>query len=210
LIEVERVEKCSAIVLAGGRASRLGGINKALIEIGGVPVIHRVVGALRPLADQTVLVGRLADDVGAVGVEVMPDALERGSALVGLYSGLLAARHDAAIAVACDMPFLSTQLLAHLLMRSGDADVTVPRIGPHLEALHAVYRRSCLPFMREMIEAGNHKIIHLYDRVRVLEIDEADIRRIDPDLLSVFNINTPADAQRAEALVALRCSFQAE
>jgi molybdopterin-guanine dinucleotide biosynthesis protein len=204
------VEKCSAIVLAGGRASRLGGINKARIEVGGVPIIHRIVEALRPLADQTILVGRFASDVGPAGVEVLPDAIERGSALVGLYSGLLAARHDAAIAVACDMPFLSAPLLAHILTRSVDSDVTVPRIGPHLEALHAVYRRSCLPPMLEMIEAGDHKIVNLYDRVRVLEISEAELRSIDPDLLSVFNVNTPSDMQRAQALATSRQSFQAQ
>lgn len=198
------MEKCTAIVLAGGRASRLGGVNKALIEVGGVPVIHRVAETLRPLADQIILVGRLANDAGIAGVEILPDVLDRGSALVGLYSGLSAARHDASIAVACDMPFLSASLLAHIVMRSEDADVTVPRIGPHLEALHAVYRRSCLPFMREMLEAGDHKIINLYDRVRVLEIEEADLRILDPELLSVFNINTPADAQKAQLLAALR------
>jgi molybdopterin-guanine dinucleotide biosynthesis protein A len=198
------VEKCTAIVLAGGRASRLGGINKALIEVGGVPVIHRILEALRPLADQTILVGRFAGDIGAIDVEVLPDALERGSALVGLYSGLLAARHDAAIAVACDMPFLSTSLLAHIVSRSRSRDVAVPRIGPHLEALHAVYRRSCIPFMQEMIDAGDHKIINLYRRVNVLEIGESDLRSIDPELLSVININTPADARRAQELAALR------
>jgi molybdenum cofactor guanylyltransferase len=199
---VRTVEKCSAIILAGGRATRLGGINKGLIEVGGVPVVRRVLEVLRPLSDQIILAGRSADDLAGLGAEIVPDAFQPGSALVGLYSALSAARHDAAIAVACDMPFLSTRLLAYILEQSGEADVTVPRIGPHLEALHAVYRRACLPVMRDMVESGNHKIIDFYERVKVREIDEAEMRALDPDLLSVFNINTPADAERAHALVA--------
>jgi molybdenum cofactor guanylyltransferase len=199
---VRTVEKCSAIILAGGRATRLGGINKGLIEVGGVPVVRRVLEVLRPLSDQIILAGRSADDLAGLGAEIVPDAFQPGSALVGLYSALSAARHDAAIAVACDMPFLSTRLLAYILEQSGEADVTVPRIGPHLEALHAVPRRACLPVMRDMVESGNHKIIDFYERVKVREIDEAEMRALDPDLLSVFNINTPADAERAHALVA--------
>ena len=194
------MEACSAIILAGGRASRLAGINKALVDVGGEPVIDRVLRALRPIANELIVVGRLAHTVDAPDIERLPDTFEPGSALVGLYSGLLSARNDAAIVVACDMPFLSTSLLARIAAASVGHDAAVPRIGPHLEALHAVYRRSCLSVMKAMIEAGQHKIIDFYWRLDIKEIGEDEMREIDPDLLSFLNLNTPADVERARSL----------
>lgn len=201
------MQSCSAIVLAGGRATRLGGVNKALLPVGGAPLIDRVVRALRPLTDQIILVGQLAAGLSVPDVEVVPDALPGGSALVGVYSGLLAARSDVALVVACDMPFLSTPLLERIARLSEGYDAAVPRVGSHLEALHAAYRRSCLPMMREAIDIHHHKIIDFYPRLKVREVEEREILDLDPDLLSFFNVNTPADLDRANALAARRWPF---
>lgn len=200
----EKVEPCSAVILAGGRATRLGGVNKALIEVGGKPVIHRVLDAVRPITDEILVIGGLVAGVDLPGARIVPDEFEGGSALVGLYSGMAQVKNDASIAVACDMPFLSTQLLAHILRVSRGVDAAVPRIGPHLEALHAVYRRSCLPIMLDMLESGNHKIIDFYPRISLRQVAEAEVRKLDPDLTSMMNINTPGDLDRARALAAAR------
>ncbi len=194
------MQNCSAIVLAGGRASRLGGANKALLEIGGVRLVDRVLAAIRPLVDQILMVGHLLGDLKLPGVEIVPDRQPGGSALLGIYSGMLAARNPVSLVVACDMPFLSTPLLQRIATLSEGYDITVPRVGAHLEALHAAYRRDCLPVMEEALQAGRHKIIDFYPRVRVQEVAEMELRALDPELRSFFNINTPTDLQRARQL----------
>ena len=194
------MRSCSAIVLAGGRATRLGGINKASLEVGGTSLLDRVLGALEPLADQIVVVGRLAEGVERPGVEVASDAFPGGGTLVGIYSGLLAARNDLALVVGCDMPFLSTPLLERIAVLAEGHDLAVPRVGQHLEALHAAYRRSCLSAMRDAIERGQLKIIDIYPRLRVREVGEGEMRDLDPELRSFFNVNTPVDLELARSL----------
>jgi molybdopterin-guanine dinucleotide biosynthesis protein A len=194
------MRKCSAIVLAGGRATRLGGANKAMLQVGNKRLIDRVLSALNPIASQIILVGHLAEGLSGPVIDIVPDKLQGGSALIGIYSGLQAARNDVALVVACDMPFLSTPLLKRIAVLSEGYDVAVPRVGNHLEALHAAYRRSCLPVMREAISQQQHKIIDFYTRLKVREIGESEIADIDPDGLSFFNVNTPADLKRANTL----------
>lgn len=194
----------SAVVLAGGRATRLGGINKALLEVGGVRLLDRVLDALQPLAEQIVVVGHLADGISGPDFEIVADAVPGGSALVGIYSGLQAARNDVALVVACDMPFLSTTLLGRIARLSEGYDIVAPRLGAHLEALHAAYRRTCLPVMREAIAQGRHKIIDFYPHLRVREVEEREMRALDPELLSFFNVNTPADLEQASMLASRR------
>ncbi len=194
----------SAVVLAGGRATRLGGINKARMEIGGLPLLDRVVAALRPLASQIVVVGHLAGDDPPPGVELLPDALDEHSTLVGIYTGLRAARNEVALVVGCDMPFLSTPLLERIALLSDGYDLAVPLVGGHLEALHAAYRRSCLPVMEEAIRRQQLKIIDFYPDVKLRKVREEEMRELDPEFRSFFNINTPADLERARSLAAPR------
>lgn len=194
----------SAIILAGGRATRLGGMNKAQIEIGGVRLLDRVVGALRPLAEQIIVVGHLAGDNPPPGVEVLPDALEGGGTLVAIFTGLRAARNEVALVVGCDMPFLSTPLLERIGILSRGYDLAVPVVRGYLEALHAAYRRSCLPVMEDAISRRQMKIIDFYPAVRIRMVAEAEIRDLDPEFLSFLNVNTPQDLERARFLAGNR------
>jgi len=194
------MQSCSAIILAGGRATRLGGINKAVLEVGGQRLLDRVLDALRPLAEQILVVGHLAEGLHIPGVELIPDPHPRASTLVALHTGLTAARNPVALVVGCDMPFLSTALLERIARLSEGHDLAVPRVGAYLEALHAAYRRSCLPTMERAIQRQRLKIIDFYPEVNTREVTEAEMRDLDPDLLSFLNVNTPADLERARAI----------
>lgn len=192
-----QVEDCSAIVLAGGRASRLGGVNKARLEVGGSPLLERVLDSVSPLASQLIVVGHLAGDLASGRAEVVPDLFADGGSLGGILTGLIYSKHDLAIVVGCDMPYLSTDLLRLILESSHGWDVTVPRIGPYQEALHAAYRRGCIPVLLDSLESGKRRIVDCYTRVRTREIPEEELRRLDPELRSFVNVNTPEDLERA-------------
>jgi molybdenum cofactor guanylyltransferase len=197
---VSSIEKFSVIVLAGGRATRLGGVNKATIEVDGRRLIDRVLDAVLPLTDDVRIVGNLVPDAAGPSVQVVPDALPHRSSLVGVYTGLLSARYELALVVGCDMPFLSTPMLRLVAGAALGYDAAVPRIGSHLEALHAAYRRSCLPVIRTELQRQKYAVIDIYPRVHTLEIEESALRQIDPELRSLMNVNTLADLERARAL----------
>ena len=140
----------SAIILAGGESRRMG-TNKALLALDGQPLIAHVAARLQPLAADLIVVTNtpevyafLARDFNA---RLIPDALPLRSSLVGLFSGLVAARGELALAVACDMPFLNPDLLAYMLtLAQAGYDVVTPAVDGLLEPLHAVYRpAACAP-----------------------------------------------------------------
>lgn len=193
----------SSVILAGGDSLRLG-TDKALLELDGKTLLSRVVQKLAPLSDELIVVTNSPEDYEhlALGVRFVPDERPGEGALMGIYSGLKAARHQSALAVACDMPFLNVLLLRHMLDRIAGHDAVVPRLeGGLLEPLHAVYSKRCLPLMTSLLEQGLRRIAAFLGQVDVFYVEQAIIDRLDPLGLSFVNINTAADWQRAQRLL---------
>lgn len=180
----------------------MGGEPKALLEVGGRRIIERVLAALVPVVDDVLLVTNTPELYAFLRLPMVPDVLADQGSLGGIYSGLRAARGDSAFTVACDMPFLRADVARLVVKRAGEGDVVIPRVGGYLETMHAAYAKGCLPHIEAQLEAGQLKIIGFFDRVRVVEIDEAELaRRADPALV-FMNVNTPEELARARALAA--------
>jgi molybdenum cofactor guanylyltransferase len=195
----------SAVIFAGGRATRLGGANKALLDVGGSPIIDRILGALGPLVDERLVLTNDASIGARPGVRLVFDPEPHAGVLAALASGLGQARGGLCLAVACDMPFVSRALFEHLLdvQRQQDADVVIPRAGDYLEPMHAVYRREpVLAAVRAALARGQQRMVSYFPSVRVVEVGESEVRRFDPDLRAFFNVNTPADLAEAQRLAA--------
>lgn len=119
----------------------------------------------------------------------------------GVYSGLDQARHEYVLTVGCDMPFLNPALLAHMLRLPRDYDALLPRHGDGMvEPLHAVYSRACREPILRRLQAGQFWAISYLPDVRVRYVEEQELRRLDPDLRSFFNVNTPEQLREAIAL----------
>jgi molybdopterin-guanine dinucleotide biosynthesis protein A len=99
------------------------------------------------------------------------------------------------------MPFLNVSLLRHLLSLREGYDAIVPVTEGYPEPTHAAYSKACLPVIQRQLARGELKIARFFDRVRVRQVPEDEVRRFDPDLRSFFNINTPEDLAQALALV---------
>jgi len=189
----------TGIILAGGKNLRLGR-NKALEIIGGKTVIERVLARLSLIVNTIIIV--TAD--GKNHLMPLPDArfvadvYPGKGPLGGIYSGVSTSSTDLNIVVACDMPFLSTDLLQHMLELAPGFDAVVPRTRESLfEPLHAVYSRNCLPVIKSHVESGKLSIRAFLAEVKVRYIEEDECRRYDPELLSFFNMNRQADYERA-------------
>jgi len=185
----------SAAVMAGGKSRRMGQ-DKAWIDVGGQPLIARVIEVLATVADEVIIVANEAR-YGALGVRVVPDRFPDGGALGGIATGVGAAAHPTVLVAACDMPFLDAAVWRLLLGRTDVVDVVIPVVGGQLETMHALYTKACLPSMERALAEGRMRVISFFDQVRVLRIGEETIRAVDPTLRSFTNVNTPEELAAA-------------
>jgi molybdopterin-guanine dinucleotide biosynthesis protein A len=195
----------SALIFAGGRATRLGGVNKALLDIGGVFIVERILAALEPLTDERVLLANDATLADQPDVRLIFDPSPHAGVLPALAAGLEAAEGELCLAVACDMPFVSRRLFAHMLevQQRDDADVVIPRTAGFLEPMHAVYRRlPTLHAIHAALQRGEQRMVSYLSAVRVREVDEAEWRAVDPHGTAFFNVNTPEDLAEARRIAA--------
>jgi molybdenum cofactor guanylyltransferase len=188
--------RASAVVLTGGKSSRMGQ-PKALLPFGQQPLIAHIVGALQSLFADIVVVTAPGQELPELPARLTCDEIPFQGPVGGIYYGLKAIRGEFCFVTSCDAAFLNPKLIAHLLSRIADYDVVVPVWEDRLQPLHAIYRRSVLPLLEIQLQRGELRPIFLFDKVRTWKIAEGEIRRYDPEGLSFFNMNTPADYQAA-------------
>jgi molybdopterin-guanine dinucleotide biosynthesis protein A len=137
-------------------------------------------------------------------VGIVRDAVSAQGPLQALADGLAHLRGrgaGVAFAAACDLPLLTPPFVRAVLAALGDARGRVPRDAagrPH--PLAAVYRVILEPDLRAMLERGERAVRSVLSLSGVRALPAADLRRADPDLRSLLNVNTPGDLERALSL----------
>ncbi len=188
-------------VQAGGKSSRMGE-DKALIRLAGIPLIERVLARIDGLANEILITTNRPETLTHLNLRMVGDEVPGAGALHGLKTALDAARGEIVLVLSCDTPFVSRELLEHLLSRAHDADAIVPKHGDKYEPLQAVYNRSrCLPAVEAALGSGERRMISFYPHVHVLPIEESILSELDSSGLSFFNVNTAEDLERAEQLL---------
>lgn len=187
--------------MAGGQSRRLGR-DKALLEINGETLLARTLHVLLHVTAAQLIVGPPERAGLVAGIPVIPDEWPGSGPLGGIYSALRASEFAHVLVVACDMPFLNLKLLRYLLSIAGDYDVILPEIDGRGEQLHAIYARSCLEPIADQLRTRDFKIDRFFARVRVRRVSESELRALDPDLRSFWNVNTEEDWAEARAILA--------
>jgi molybdopterin-guanine dinucleotide biosynthesis protein A len=192
-------------VLAGGASTRFG-TDKALVEVGGTPMLERMLRLLRSVTEQVKIVAVPAKYAG-FGAETVDD----GWPGEGPLGGIITALEDAAkstqagwnLIVSCDMPFLTREWLTFLCERAAmsKAQVVFPHSGHGPEPLCACYRTDAAGALRAALESGVRKVTQglLYVSSEVL--DEADWKRFDSAGRLFWNMNTLADYEEARQIL---------
>lgn len=193
-------------VLAGGAARRYGGTPKGLLTVGGRRMLDRVVDAIVwVIRDMPILVANAPDaPTWRPELDTMPDVRPGGGTLGGIYTAVTAAPDTPVLCVAWDMPFVTAPLLRALVERfaEADCDAVLPESGGRrgVEPLCAVYGPACGAAIAQRLDAGDLRAISFHPDVRVGILSLAQVKTFgDPDEL-FFNVNTPDDLARAEAL----------
>jgi len=195
----------SVAILAGGKSRRMGR-DKSQLVLNGETLVARAVRTLSALSGDVILVTSTPELFEGLDVRLTGDVMPGGGALSGIHAGLIAARHEFALVVACDMPFLNLDLLRYMasLTAGASAAVVIPRWRGELETLHTFYSRDCMPAIEPILQRGGGRIIEFYERVSVRYVELEEITRFDPDGLTFFNVNSPEDWERAQELAASR------
>jgi molybdenum cofactor guanylyltransferase len=189
----------AAAVIAGGGATRMGGVAKAALAVGGRSIAARQLETLRGIFAHVLVIANNPAVWESLDVEVAPDLRRDAGPLGGIHAALSATTgHAGVVCVAGDMPFVDPRLLELLRDRDPAADAVMPRVGGFPEPLLARYGRRCLPVIEGLLAAGQRAVHAVSGRVAVSWIEEVELRALDPHLRSFTNINTPEDLARAQ------------
>ena len=183
----------AGVVLAGGRASRMGGRDKAFAAVDGEPIAVRAVRVFRELFPQVLISTNRPERFQGLGVETVADRFPGRGPLAGIHAALLASHHPHVFVAACDMPGLDPDVIRFLLARVGGADAVVPCWEGDIEPLHAVYAAGALPDIEASLRAGRNAVRDVLRSLRVDYVSEAEMRMVRGAARSLTNVNTPEE-----------------
>ncbi|MBI3948565.1 MAG: molybdenum cofactor guanylyltransferase [Armatimonadetes bacterium] len=196
------MSRYSAMILAGGRSTRMG-TPKALLRFGDETVLERLVRVLAPEFAEVVIVAAPGQELPATPARRVEDEFPDAGPLGGLHAGLRAVRHDTAFVTGCDSPFLAPSLARLLAERAAGVAGAVPRWGGRVHPLPAAYGRSLLPDLEARLAGarrrGDIRLGALAERPDVRLVPEEAIRAVDPEGLSFVGMNTPEEYAAAQA-----------
>lgn len=190
-------------ILAGGRARRMGGIDKSGLPVDGRTILDRLLDAVRPLSPHLFAVGDTYGAAAQAGLRVLPDLVCDGGALGGIYTAIIGSPCERTLVVGSDMPFITTAFVQHLasIIDAEDADVVIPRTASGYQPLCAIYGRACAEPIRERLDLGERHAAVPPGGVRVAEIGPEELAAYDPDGLLFVNVNTPHDYAQAQRIL---------
>lgn len=191
--------KSAAIILSGGKSSRMG-TNKALLKLNEKTTIERMVDILKIYFDDIILVTNDMESYQFLGVKMVSDHYPGKGPLAGFHAGLMASDYDVNFITACDMPFISGELAATLVNMIDHHDALVPVINGKMQTLCAVFQKKSVAKIEECIENGRLPIKHLLDHLNVLYVTEKELQtysNIDMERV-FFNMNHPHEYEDAK------------
>ncbi|MEX0676377.1 MAG: molybdenum cofactor guanylyltransferase [Pirellulales bacterium] len=190
------IVKQGAIILCGGRSSRMG-LPKLALPFGPEVMLQRIVRLLAEVCTPIVVVAAPGQDLPELpaGVIVARDRREGRGPLEGLSAGLraLPADVEAAFATSCDVPLLVPAFARRMFELLGDHAAAVPVSGGFQHPLAAVYRPTILGLVDELLAADRLRPAFLFDSVATRRVMEAELRDVDPELNTLRNLNQPGD-----------------
>ena len=195
-------DQYSAIILAGGLSSRMGHPKAELPFARGTMLDHVVSEMMRVFADLVVALAKPRRySWESERSRTIVDAEPNRGPVAALEQALREIRFNRAFVCSCDVPLVSGDLARRLCEMLGDDDALIPRVDGKLQTLHAVYRKECANVLATMRSKGENRLHEIVNYARVRIAPEEELRALDPELLSFFNVNTPKDYQRAVKLM---------
>ena len=198
-----RMLDVEGFILVGGASSRMGA-DKSQLALEGRTSVERIADAVRPIAEKISVVGAYA--AAANQLPNVPDLHTGWGPLGGIHAALRAASAEWCVVVACDLPFVTSELLGRLVTFVDGVDAVVPvQADKYPQPLCAFYRRRpCLIAAEEAIARDEHSPRALLDKVTTRYIKFDELAALAGSEYFFFNVNTPENYERAKEIVAGR------
>ena len=191
----------TGVILAGGKSRRMGE-DKRFLLVGEITLLDRAVSVMGKLFSEVlVVIAQDSPPLAVTGCTVSRDLIANCGSLGGLYTGLARATNERIFVVACDMPFLNSDMIRWFVSRDPDADIVMAKLPDGMQPLHAVYGKRALPVLERMATSHELKIRNITSdsSLHVTAVLPAEWGELDPHARSFQNVNTPADLEAARA-----------
>ncbi|MFO7966226.1 MAG: molybdenum cofactor guanylyltransferase [Archaeoglobaceae archaeon] len=192
-------------VLAGGSGTRLGGIDKGLMKVGGLTLVERLIDTLRGFDTVIVCKDKREQDYYTQYSKVIEDEFKGGGPLAGIHAAL---KHfkTSIMVVGVDMPFVRRDVVECLMKEFSRKSCEAPQAlipvwkDGKTEPLLACYNYSIIDRIESNLKRGDKKIINALDIDKVKLFTVERLKEYDEELLSFVNINTPEDVKKVEEI----------
>ena len=188
------------IVLCGGKSERMG-TSKAMLSFGTETMLQRVVRLLGSVVTPIVVVAARSQPLPMLPgyARIARDEHDQRGPLEGLRAGLAALPEsvDAAYVTGCDVPLLVPRFVTLMIELLGDHDIAVMEIDGLTHPLSAVYRRTILAHVDALLATDRLRPAYLFDALKTRRVRPADVASVDPELLTLRNLNTPEEYREA-------------
>ncbi|OIK12512.1 molybdenum cofactor guanylyltransferase [Bacillus sp. MUM 13] len=199
----KRKSETTAILLAGGKSSRMG-VNKALLSMSHGVNIAAIAGELEKEAGGALLITNTPESYKFLGLPMIADRYKDSGPLGGIHAGLCASKTDINLIAACDMPFIKAEAAREIVMHIGEYDAAVPEIHGQMHPLFAVYRKSCLPVLQACLDEGQLRVRQFLNGVRVKVLKETDFKLFhqQPEFFPhiFYNMNDREEYEKAKKM----------
>lgn len=201
---IQELTQIAGWILAGGASSRMGRA-KALLEIGGEPMIVRTARLVESVVGPAVVVGG-AHEYDNLGLSAVEDDVAGAGPLEAIATALRVSNSPWNLILACDLPYLTREWLQFLVKRAleSQADAVIPINVLGAEPLCAVYHKCGEPLIRTAIEHGVRKVTDGLKYLRIEAIEPAEWKAFDSEGLLFKNMNSPEDYEEAKARLGVR------
>jgi len=189
------LKDCTGVILAGGENKRMP-VPKAFIEVEGQRIIERNLGIMKQLFKEVFIITNQPESYIYLGVPLFGDIYNIRGPMTGIFTALVNSKNSWIFISACDMPFLNGHLIEYLYSKRDDFSAVVPMAGDRVEPLFAFYSKSLLLLMEESILMGRPVIKDFLKNKKVKYVTVDEIKKIDPEMRSFINLNTPEDVEK--------------
>lgn len=183
--------KFGAIILAGGKSSRMG-TDKGLLVLNNKSLVAHVIETLKQLTTDIIIVSN-QKEYKVFGLPVFEDMIKEAGPLAGIYTGLTHSKHKKNIVISCDVPFVSVELLTFLLENSWDNDVIIPLKNNKTHQVIGVYDKDCVEVFKQELNNNQRKMKIALEKVK---LNVVDANRFDEKEFT--NVNTPIELKEIQ------------
>lgn len=161
------MEEATAIIMAGGEGRRIGA-DKSMLLVAGRPMVEIIAEQLRGSFSRILISANEVEKLVFLDLPIVRDRIPGQGPLMGIASALEASDNELNFVVACDIPCIDLRYVRRMLMEANGVDAVIPTTGDgNYEPLFAVYRKSALGAIDEVLSSGGRKISDIFGRCRV-------------------------------------------